>query len=172
MRKLWLALSAVLLISACSEKKEEQTQAASVPLEQALEPGEKIVARPQFDIKFEDQIYAYDSANLPRTCEKGSEIVCAIDLQVKCTINPKLSECDPKKLPKFTFMEDDSLQRPTTVSFQIIKIKPIDPYTIEVYTQSNCNGVWFGLCKGNIVYVLNNKTGSWIVKDLYALQSI
>lgn len=69
-------------------------------------------------------------------------------------------------------LEDDSLQRPTKASFQIVRLKPIDANTVEVYTKSDCNGVWFGLCKGNIVYVLSNKSGSWAVKDLYALQSI
>lgn len=172
MQKFLITLCAFLAISACSDKNENQNPAADVPLEQALDEGEKVIARPQFDIKYEEQVYSYDADHLPGKCEKGSEVVCAIDLQVKCTINHKLAECDPKKLPKFTFMEDDSLQRPTTATFQIVKIKPIDPYTIEVYTKSDCNGVWFGLCKGNIVYVLNNKDGGWTVKDLYALQSI
>ncbi len=143
MKKFWAALSAVLLISACSDKQEETTQAQT---EQQLEAGEQVVAKPQFDIQFEDIVYNYESGNLPQGCDKGSDIVCAIDMQVKCTIDHKLAECDPKKLPKFTF--------------------------IEVYTKSDCNGVWFGLCKGNIVYVLSNKSGSWAVKDLYALQSI
>lgn len=93
-------------------------------------------------------------------------------MQLKCTINHKLPECDPKKLPKFTFMEDESLQRPSQASFQIVKLKPIDAHTVEVYTKSDCNGVWFGLCKGNIIYVLNNRSGNWTVKDIYALQSI
>ncbi len=169
MKKFWAALSAVLLISACSDKQEETTQAQT---EQQLEAGEQVVAKPQFDIQFEDIVYNYESGNLPQGCDKGSDIVCAIDMQVKCTIDHKLAECDPKKLPKFTFMEDDSLQRPSKASFQIVRLKPIDANTVEVYTKSDCNGVWFGLCKGNIVYVLSNKSGSWAVKDLYALQSI
>ena len=73
---------------------------------------------------------------------------------------------------KLTFMEDESLQRPSQASFQIVKLKPIDAHTVEVYTKSDCNGVWFGLCKGNIIYVLNNRSGNWTVKDIYALQSI
>jgi len=169
MKKFWFALCSIILISACSDKKAEETNSQQ---NQALEEGEQVIARPQFDIKFEDIVYLYESGKLTEGCDKGSDIVCAIDLQVKCTINHKLSECDPKKLPKFTFMEDESLQRPSTVSFKIIKLKPIDAQTVEVYTQSDCNGVWFGLCKGNIVYVLSNKSGSWTVKDLYALQSI
>ena len=172
MKNFWFALGAVLLISSCSDKKEEQTQVSELSTEQALEAGEQIVAKPQFDIKFEEITYHYDATNLPVKCDKGSEVVCAIDLQLKCTINHKLPECDPKKLPKFTFMEDESLQRPSQASFQIVKLKPIDAHTVEVYTKSDCNGVWFGLCKGNIIYVLNNRSGNWTVKDIYALQSI
>ena len=171
MKKFLFALGSVLLISACSDKQDETVQ-TQTEQEQALEAGEQVIAKPQFDIKFEDIVYSYESGKLPEGCDKGSDIVCAIDMQVKCTIDPKFAECDPKKLPKFTFMEDDILQRPTQASFQIVKLKPIDANTVEVYTQSDCNGVWFGLCKGNIVYVLSNKSGGWTVKDLYALQSI
>lgn len=171
MKKFWLALGALAFISSCSEKTEEQAQQQDAAY-QIIDENETVVAQPQFDIKFEDVVYQYDANNLPQACDKGSDIICAIDLQVKCTINHKLPECDAQKLPKFTFMEDESLQRPTKASFQIVRIKPIDATTIEVYTSSDCDGVWFGLCKGNIVYVLSNKSGEWIVKDLYALQSI
>lgn len=173
MRKFLCAFSALLLISACSDDQNpRQEEVSTLSTQEALEEGEEIVARPQFDVEFEDIVYHYDINNLPQGCDKGSDMVCAIDLQVKCTINPKLAECDAKKLPRFTFMEDESLQRPTQSSFQIVKLKPIDATTVEVYTKSECNGVWFGLCKGNIVYVLNNAKGTWVVKDLYALQSI
>ncbi len=172
MRKFLCAFSALLLISACSDEKTTNQDTSTLSTQEALEKGEEIVARPQFDVEFEDVVYRYDINNLPQGCDKGSDIVCAIDLQVKCTINPKLAECDAKKLPRFTFMEDESLQRPTQSSFQIVKLKPIDATTVEVYTKSECNGVWFGLCKGNIVYVLSNAKGAWVVKDLYALQSI
>ncbi len=172
MKKFLYVFSALLLISACSDEKTSNQDTSMLSTQEALEEGEEIVARPQFDVKFEDIVYSYDINNLPQGCDKGSDMVCAIDLQVKCTINPKLAECDAKKLPRFTFMEDESLQRPTQSSFQIVKLKPIDATTVEVYTKSECNGVWFGLCKGNIVYVLSNAKGAWVVKDLYALQSI
>ena len=54
MKNFWFALGAVLLISSCSDKKEEQTQVSELSTEQALEAGEQIVAKPQFDIKFEE----------------------------------------------------------------------------------------------------------------------
>ena len=59
----------------------------------------------------------------------------------------------------------------TELTFEILKIKPIDANTVEIYTKGTCNGNWFGLCNGNIIYVLSNKSGSWVVKDIYALQS-
>lgn len=173
MKKWGSVLAALLLINACSDPQEQNNgNAEMLPAEAVLEQGEEIIVQPKFDIKFEDIVYNYDAANLPGQCEKGSDVICAIDLQVKCTINPKLAECDPKKLPKFTFMEDESLRRPTQQTFQVVKVKPIDPYTVEVYTRGTCNGVWFGLCQGNIVYVLNNKNGVWAVKDLYALENM
>ena len=173
MKKLGSVLAAILLITACSDPQEQKnTDAEALPAEAVLEQGEEIVVQPKFDIQFEDMVYSYDAVNLPGKCEKGSDVICAIDLQVKCTINPKLSECDVKKLPKFTFMDDESLRRPTQQTFQVVKIKPIDPYTIEVYTKGTCNGVWFGLCQGNIVYVLHHKDGVWVVKDLYALENM
>ena len=144
MRKFLCAFSALLLISACSDEKTTNQDTSTLSTQEALEKGEEIVARPQFDVEFEDVVYQYDINNLPQGCDKGSDIVCAIDLQVKCTINPKLAECDAKKLPRFTFMEDESLQRPTQSSFQIVKLKPIDATTVEVYTKrmQRCL-VWF-----------------------------
>ena len=170
MKKFLLALGSVLLISACSDQKEEKNPTQDTAVR--AESSEQEVVLPTYDMNFEKQTYRYDIQDLETNCNKGSEIVCAVELQVKCTINPKLAICDHKKLPRFTFMEDESLRRPTTMSFQMIKIKPIDAQTIEVYTQSECNGGWFGLCQGNIIYVLNHKSGQWIVKDVYALQSI
>ena len=66
-------------------------------------------------------------------------------------------------------MVDDSLDRPTEISYQVTKLKSLDGNLIEVHTQSQCNGNWFGLCKGNIIYVIDFKNNNWIVKDIYAL---
>lgn len=172
MKKLWMVLVLLTFVAACSDKKDEQAQnPENVPLEKALEEGEQIVVRPDFDIKFEEVTYSYKLGKTQKGCDKGSDIVCAIDLYMKCTLNFKDSECVKNKLPKFVFMDDESLQRPTEMSFKIIKIKPIDTNMIEVYTESTCNGMWFGLCEGNIIYVLSNKSGSWVVKDVYAMEN-
>ena len=53
----------------------------------------------------------------------------------------------------------------------ISKLKPLNDGTVEVYTQSTCNGVWFGLCNGNIIYVMKNVNNKWQVKDIYAISN-
>lgn len=166
MKNLWLILGILAFVSGCSDKKEQNPE--DIRLEEALEDGEEIVVQPSFDVTFDDITHSYKLGTLTAGCNKGSEIVCAIDLYAKCTIDPSGEECRKNRLPKFVFMEDDSLGRPDEISFKIIKIKPIDANMIEVYTQSSCNGTWFGLCNGNIIYVLSNKSGQWVVKDVYA----
>ena len=170
MNRLWLIFGLLFFTTACSEK-QEKTNPETVPLEEALEEGEQIVVRPNFDVKFEEKTYTYKLGENKPGCDKGSEIVCAIDLYAKCTLEPENSTCDKGKMPKFVFMDDESLQRPTEMSFKIVKIKPVDANMIEVYTESSCNGMWFGLCQGNIIYVLSNKNGGWVVKDVYAREN-
>ena len=118
-----------------------------------------------------ETIFAFELNTLKPGCDSQSGIVCAINDAVKCTINPHFSDCAANKdyMPSFIFMEDESLKRPTKQSYQISKLKPLPDGTIEVYTQSHCNGNWFGLCNGNIIFVMENKNGRWGVKDLYAL---
>ncbi len=169
MKKIISAFAIAALISACSDNQESTSETLST--QEALEAGEVVVVAPQIDIDFENKQYIYALNQLETGCDKGNDAVCAIDLTLKCTLNPKFSECDPKKMPKFIFMEDESLGRPTELTFEILKTKPIDVNTVEVYTRGTCNGNWFGLCNGNIIYVLSNKTGDWTVKDIYALQS-
>lgn len=178
MKKLWLVLGFLAFTAACSDKNNEEKNTEDLPMEAVLEEGEQVVVRPNFDVKFEDEVYKYNLANIQSGCDKGSEIVCAIDLAAKCTINPDFAECDKAKMPKFLFMSKESLTmddgtsvRPTEMTVQITKIKPIDANMIEVYTKGTCNGTWFGVCEGNIIYVLNNKSGKWIVKDIYNRQS-
>ncbi|MBO5443390.1 MAG: hypothetical protein J6A33_06345 [Alphaproteobacteria bacterium] len=169
MKKIISVFALAALISACSDNQENSTENLST--QEALESGEVVVVAPQIDIDFENKQYSYTLNQIETGCDKGNDAVCAIDLTLKCTLNPKFSECDPKKMPKFVFMEDESLGRPTELTFEILKIKPIDVNTAEIYTKGTCNGNWFGLCNGNIIYVLSNKSENWVVKDIYALQS-
>lgn len=163
--KKFLAVSAIILaLTACEKKENESAEAVN-----NLEEGEVIIVQPQFDVKFPEKSYKYNAAE-SKDCQSDEEIICAVDLVARCTVNPKQDVCDTKKMPRFIFMEDESLQRPTAMSFTINKIKPIDLNNVEVYTTGKCDGKWFGLCEGNIIYSLNNKNGFWVVKDIYAIE--
>ncbi len=119
---------------------------------------------------FEDKIYTYNATDLPQKCMLNSEMACAVEFAVKCTLDPNYTSCRQSKLPKFIFMDDESLQRPTQMSFKINKIKPITADMVEIHTDSSCNDNWFGLCQGNIIYVLVPNGDSWRVKDIYAIE--
>lgn len=120
---------------------------------------------------FDDREYFYNLDNLDAECQLNSEMACAVDFTVKCTLNPDYDGCRQSKLPKFIFMEDEALQRPTQMSFKISKIKPIAADLVEIHTKSTCNGNWFGLCQGNVIYVLVPDEQSWRVKDIYAIEN-
>lgn len=165
MKKLLGIFCAILLISACSEKDETK----NVEKTKVVEAEQEIPA-PALPKSYENQVFSFDVNNLQKGCDKESQIVCAIDMLVKCTINPKFEDCDKTKLPKFIFMEDESLERPTLQTYKIVKMKLIDANTVEIFTEGTCNGNWFGLCQGNIIYVMNLKNNEWVVKDLYALE--
>lgn len=156
MKKILFLFAAFLTISACS-KADEQTAAA-----------------PQPDASVDNEtVFSFDINTLTAGCDNSSQMICAINASIKCTINPDFAECAEQKayMPNFIFMQDESLQRPTSQSYKITKIKPLSDGTVEVYTQSTCNGNWFGLCNGNIIYVMDNQNGRWAVKDLYAVES-
>lgn len=161
MPKLLSVLAAVCLIAACSPQETEQDKTA-----ENISP-----AAPQ--VPLDEEIYSFDLNTLTPGCSGDSQIICAINMSVKCTINPEFSECAEHKdeMPDFVFMQDESLQRPTSQSYKITKIKPLKDNLVEVYTQSTCNGNWFGLCNGNIIYVMNLKDGKWIVNELYAIEA-
>lgn len=160
--KKYLTIFLVLgILTACSDKTEENTPDNTAAAE-----------TPAPKIDYAQKSFHFSKDSLTAGCEDDSEIICAINLAVKCSINPKFAECDKSKMPKFIFMEDESLQRPTESGYKITKLKPIAEGQMEVYTQSQCNGQWFGLCNGNIIYVMGQKDGHWVVKDLYAMQTI
>ena len=58
-------------------------------------------------------------------------------------------------------MNDESLQRPTEMSFRVYKLKPLNDGSVEAYTESTCNGNWFELFQGNIIYVLSPNGKDW-----------
>lgn len=160
MKKYLALLTALCLVSACSEQKQEEN-AAEV---------QKVETPTITD--YAEKEFVFDADSLKTGCEEDSELVCTINMAVKCSINPKLADCNAQKLPKFIFMEDESLERPTQVSYKINKLKPLAGGMVEVYTASRCNASWFGLCEGNIIYVMSTTDGDWAVKDIYARQNI
>jgi len=118
-----------------------------------------------------DAIHTYKAENLPAECQSDSDIFCAIERTVKCTINPELNNCDKKFVPPFVVGKAIDTERPTEISFRITKIKPLpESDNISVYTQSDCNALWFGLCKGTVVYSLTTKNNEWAVTNIFALE--
>lgn len=159
MKKLLILCAVLLSISACLKKEENKQEITKQPA-----PVEEID---------KNTVFSFDINTLNEECENSSQMICAINLSIKCTINPELTECTKSKhmMPNFIFMQDESLKRPTSQSYKITKLKPLADGTIEVFTQSTCNGNWFGLCNGNIVYVMDFQNNQWIVKDLYAIEN-
>jgi len=147
---LWLSLG---FIVACSDKSE---QAETVPQQEV-------------SLGYENVIFSYKQGEIKTGCSAKDALVCAVELAVKCTINPKHEECNKNLLPSFIFMEDESLQRPSEMSFRLYQLKPLSGGMVEAYTESNCNGGWFGLCQGNVIYVLAPHDDGWKINDIYSL---
>lgn len=147
----------LFLLSACSDNPSDQNKSQN---ESALSD-------------YSDKIFEVKIDEIPETCSLNSEIVCAIMDYIACSMKPDLDKCSNKKdlLPKFVFMKDEGLGRPTWQKFQIVKIKSLLSGDVEIYASSTCDGKWFGLCQGNVIFVLANKDGRWFVKDVYARES-
>lgn len=161
MKKYWLVLLLITLLVSCSDKNDKEVATAPVKSKKI-----SLIKTPSID--YADKKFSFSQEKIVSGCDEDSEIICAINRTIKCTIDPKFSECDKALMPKFIFMEDESLNRPTEMSYQITKLKPLSGGQMEVYTQSQCNGTWFGLCSGNIIYVMSQENNQWIVKDIYA----
>lgn len=155
MKKLFFILFSFLIITACSPKDTtaEKTKEANSTLDK-------------------DTVFSFDINNLKPGCDTNSELICTINYSIKCTLNPDFEECKNLKkiMPSFIFMKDETLQRPTFQSYKINKLLPREDGAVEVHTQSSCNGNWFGLCNGNIIYVMKNINSKWYIKDMYAVE--
>ena len=131
---------------------------------------ENVDAFENSSVKFDDKVRRHTKESASEKCDMDDEVLCFVDLAVRCTISPKMKECDKKILPKFMFMDDESLTRPSFVEYRIFKVKPIDDEDIEVFTQSTCDGNWFGLCEGNIIYVVGRSNDTLMIRDIYAIE--
>ncbi len=118
-----------------------------------------------------DSLHSYKKDELKDGCEVNDQIFCAIERTVKCTLNPSLSECNKNNVPSFVIGSAEVDVRPTEISFSITKIKPIpESIDVSVYTKSDCNASWFGLCSGTVIYSLSPRDGYWAVTNVYALE--
>lgn len=133
------------------------------------------VLEPQKEVKevqnIGDSLHSYSAAELTVSCQSDDKIFCAIEQTVKCTMKPDFAGCHKDYVPGFVIGKTDDTPRPTQISFEIVKIKPI-PGTndISVYTKSDCDAIWFGLCKGTVIYSLTQKGNRWAVTNIYALE--
>lgn len=115
--------------------------------------------------------FVYKKGSLKDDCAKDDMVFCAIERAVKCTINPDMEICDKESIPSFVLgkVEDDI--RPNEIGFNIVKIKPVEGgRDISVYTKSQCDASWFGLCNGTVIYLLSPSNDAWKVVNIYALE--
>ena len=156
MKKTIFALLFISILTACSKAPEQNNQ-QSATINTPVDT---------------ETVFSFDINTIEEGCTSDSQMICAINVSIKCTINPEFSECTENKafMPNFIFMQDESLKRPTSQTYKITKLKPLSDGTVEVHTQSTCNGNWFGLCNGNIIYVMDYQNNHWMVKDLYAIE--
>ena len=107
----WGCLAILLSLAACSDETQPQqneSAAISVP-------------------DFAKETFSIGKAELEQPCKVNSDMVCAVNLFIKCSINSQMAECQQSKerLPSFVFMQDESLERPTQVTYNITKLKPL-----------------------------------------------
>ncbi len=123
------------------------------------------------NLKAED-VHVYRADDIASGCSSEDKLFCAIERTIKCTMEPELSDCQGELVPAFVLGKTQDAERPTEVSFKVTKIKPIpDSTDVSVYTESDCNAMWFGLCKGTVVYTLSFKgNDDWAVTNVYALE--
>lgn len=138
---------------------------------ESVEATEVTVATKEKQEAADEPVYTYKADNLSEKCAVDDKIFCAVERTVKCTINPDMSICNKNYVPNFVLGQTNDVERPKEISFKIVKIKPIpESSDISVYTQSDCDTLWFGLCKGTVVYSLTSAHDEWQVMNIFALE--
>jgi len=120
-----------------------------------------------------EEMHVYNAEQLSDACAEQDGIFCAIEKVIKCTMKPDRDGCHKSAVPAFVISDAEDMERPTEMSFKITKIKPVpESQDISVYTESDCNAMWFGLCKGTVVYSLTPREsdGGWAVYNIFALE--
>lgn len=134
----------------------------------AEEETEQVV---QIEEQLPETVYSFNAQNVTEECsEDVNDMLCTVERAVKCTLKPDLDICKKLNLPTFIFMTDPTVERPTEMNYKFINKKVLPNGTTEIYTESSCNGGWFDLCQGTIIYVLGQNSGTWYVKDIYAIE--
>ncbi|MBR1825806.1 MAG: hypothetical protein IJ770_04385 [Alphaproteobacteria bacterium] len=136
---------------------------------QADNPEEQTI---QAEETLPETAFSFNTQNVTTECsEELSEMFCAVENAVKCTLKPDLENCAKLNLPQFIFMTDPTAERPTEMNYKFINKKVQPNGTTHIYTESSCNGSWFGLCQGTVIYVVGqSKNDKWFVKDIYAIE--
>ena len=126
------------------------------------------------EAKLPETLFTFKKDEFTAECSGDNIQLCAIEQAIKCTISPNLEECQKAKqestLPQFIFITDSGTDRPSEISYKFTDKKLLNNQTVEYYTDSTCNGTWFGLCHGRIIYVLTPNSKGWMVKDIYAIE--
>ena len=162
MKKILVALLLVVLLG-FSWYLLQKTPQKTVSAEQKT----VIVPEP----KLPDTLFTFKKDELDADCSDNNPQFCAVEQAVKCTINPELEGCKKAKLPRFIFLTDSGIDRPTEISYKFTEKKLLNNQNVELYTDSTCNGTWFGLCHGRVIYVLAPEgNNNWSVKDIYAIE--
>lgn len=158
-----IVIISLLTLTGISFYLVQKTPSSSIQTSNNVVGAENDILKTQF---------TFNKENLPTKCFNEDSMLCSIENAIKCTINPELNICKEINLPKFIFMKDPGLNRPTEISFNIVNKKVLINNTIEIHTNSSCNGDWFGLCQGTVIYVMAKtaETNSWYVKDIYAIE--
>ena len=158
-----IAMLAVIALSVYLYKKSTPKTAST---EDFAEEQAEVIAEEVLP----DSIYTFNIENVTENCTQENPQFCAVENAVKCTVNPDSEFCKNSKLPEFIFMKDPSIDRPSEISYKIVNKKVLPNNTTEIYTESACNGNWFGLCQGTVIYVLSPVDEAWQIKDIYAIE--
>ena len=162
MKKIGIVFALILLFGFCGYLLHK------TPKEAVVNENEEIVAQ---EPKLPETLYSFKKEELTSECTSENSQLCAIETAVKCTINPEMDGCKEAKIPQFIFIKDSGIDRPTEISYKLTDKKLLNNQNVEFYTDSTCNGTWFGLCHGRVIYVLAAEgNGSWSVKDIYAIE--
>ena len=164
MKKIIIILGLIVLFGFCWYLLNKTQKEAVITDEQ------EIVAEP----KLPDTLFTFKKDELSEQCSVENIQLCAVEFAVKCTIDPNFAGCQQAKsearLPQFIFITDSGTDRPSEISYKFTDKKILNNQTVEYYTDSTCNGTWFGLCHGRVIYVAAPDSNGWYIKDIYAIE--